>query len=69
MLSCSLVDSATNVYQIGPRFSGGGGEGGRLGSFHYHSSLPRALQRFAHEDFNFQFLAQRDCLLDGDMES
>ena len=28
MLSCSLVDSATNVYQIGPRFSGGGGGGG-----------------------------------------
>lgn len=24
MLSCSLVDSATNVYQIGLRFSGGG---------------------------------------------
>lgn len=28
MLSCSLVDSATNVYQIGLRFSGGVGGGG-----------------------------------------
>ena len=37
MLSCSLVDSATNVYQIGPRFSGGGGEGGAVGVF----SLPQ----------------------------